>query len=227
MNSAHVDDLLHSLKSAVSRRGLLSSLTGGVLVPGVVRFGEGEAEAKKGSGKNRGRKNRRQKRRKNDTATLQVAARCDVRGTIALNNLAFADSRVAQTFVADLTGPLVRAELELSRFSDSVGDITLRLSPVDGDGKPTNDVLAETSVPVGRVSVDSSVIPFVFGQPATVEAGMSYSLVLSSANGGLYFWGGELTNACEGEALQSDAAAGAFSTSSAGLDLNFTAFVGS
>jgi hypothetical protein len=218
METEPLVSLKKRLSSAASRRGLLAGLAGGLLTTGIIGPGRNDVDAGK-------RAKRRRKRRKNEKARERVAARCDVPSTQFPTNVGFESTRLAQTFVPGKTGPLVRADLRISKFAESAGDFTLQLSPVGDDGKPTNDVLAETSVPADLVSVDESVISFVFDQPAIVKARTPFALILSSANGGQFVWGADATGSCDGEAFQSPDATAAFDGILDNLDLNFTAIV--
>jgi hypothetical protein len=133
------------------------------------------------------------------------------------------NSRQAQTFTALSSGALVRTELTLAKDQDALDDWVLRLSPVDDAGVPTNDVLAETSVPDASLPIGRSTVTFAFVNPPSVVAGTTYALVLT--RGELFNWTGRFGNPCLGVGFSSSDQTGSFTEAS--VDFVFATFVSS
>src|SRR5215207_3651021 len=130
--------MLRTLPASTSRRGVLFSLSGGLVAALPVFFGNELVEAKK-----------RRKRKKQST-TPQVpttpvtrAVRPDATCPGTVNTGFFSDNpnaRLAETFTPIASGPLVHAQLDVDKLPGTLGDYLLGLSPVDGAGFPTNIV---------------------------------------------------------------------------------------
>jgi hypothetical protein len=134
------------------------------------------------------------------------------------------DARLAQTFLALASGPLVRAELRLSKPIGSLGDYILRISPTDGAGVPTNIVLAESLVPDVAVPTGVSTVEFTFASPASGVAGTRYALVVTRPGSDKLIWLGHMGNSCEGTTYFSPSINGAF-VPLGNIDLIFANFV--
>jgi hypothetical protein len=220
MNTAQVDALLHFLKSAVSRRGLLSGLTGGALTTAIVRFGADDAGArKKGKGKKK-RKNKNNKAKTRTDATCLGAAADE-----GLVGLGVGNNRIAQTFTALSSGPLVRADLRISKAETTSGDYIVQIGTVDNFGTPTNEVLAVASVPSGGVPDGSSTVSFSFNRPLSVVAGTQYALILTQPGSNFLGWTGHFGDPCAGRRFVSLNQTSPFQAGDNGLDLEFTTFV--
>jgi hypothetical protein len=213
-----------SLTTPASRRGVLAAL-GGLLTAGPLALGLEEAAARKrGNRRKNRRKNKNKnktKQRKNQKPETRTDATCPESGGFSLSN-PDGNNRFAQTFTANASGPLVSAELQISKRADSSGDFVLRLSPLDGSGIPTNDVLAEAIVADADVSEEASAVPFSFASPFSVKAGNEYALVLTRGEG-VFGWSARGGYACLGTAFQSPDQTAPFDES--GFDFIFTAFV--
>jgi hypothetical protein len=133
-------------------------------------------------------------------------------------------ARLAQTFSAIASGPLVKAELRLIKAPASAGNYVLRLSPLDGAGVPTNIVLAEATVADASVPDGQSTVTFSFASPAAVAVGTSYALVVTRPGSDKLAWAGQTGNSCAGTAYMSPSPAGAF-VAVGNIDLNFTTYV--
>jgi hypothetical protein len=190
MESRAIAALLGSL---ASRRDAVSLLGGGLLGTQAGRLTIEDAEARK--------KGRRKKKRKNNSKKepkVRAAATCPGSGLLA-SGAENGNSRVAQTFVALASGPLVKARLAMLSGLESTGDFELRLAEVDGAGLPTDDVLAVSTVASDRVPNERSDIDFAFAKPFAVKAGIEYALVLTRPGGGQFAWFGEDERRCPGD----------------------------
>jgi hypothetical protein len=136
------------------------------------------------------------------------------------------DARRAQSFTALSSGSLVMAQLVLTQNAGTDVDYVLRLSPLDGFGFPTNEILAETSVANAAVPVGLSLVTFTFSRPFAVVAGTAYALVLSRPGGGNVFWHLSDGDVCPGQLFASADQTAEFLGGS-NLDFIFTTFVSS
>jgi hypothetical protein len=231
VDATRIDALVRSLSAPSSRRGLLRGASATALALAATRL-PADTEAKK---KKKGKK---KKNRKQDSTNqppisppstpatapyTKTDAVCpgpsnDAFGIVDLN------ARLAQTFTAIASGPLVSAELRLTEPAGSTGDYVLRLSPIDAAGIPTNTVLAETQVADGNVPNGQSTVTFDFANPASVEAGVSYALVVTRPGSNQLVWVGQTGNACTGTAFMSPSQDAAF-IAVGNIDFTFTTYV--
>jgi hypothetical protein len=217
----HLNVLRGSFTQVASRRGLLAAASGGLLAARQILAEEDEAAARKRGNK---RKRSRDKRRKQQQPKTRVDSTCSGPASISFKR-ENGTARFAQTFTAIASGVLIRAEVDLGKDPGSEGDYILRLSPVDGEGFPTNDVLAETLVANDDVPVAFLTVPFTFADPFPVEAGKVYALVLTRLGGQLQ-WDGNLNNPCSGQAFVSEDQTAPFSEASvADSDFIITNFI--
>jgi hypothetical protein len=227
MDTTHLAALRRSLAAAASRRGLLAGLSGGVFASGLFGPGVDDVAAKRSG--DRRRKRKRQARRKRRKGQNQPVTRVDATcagSEVGVLVTATENERLAQTFTALASGPLVRAEVLINKPADSVGAFVLRLSPVAQSGEvfpPTNDVLAETSIANDAVPEGESVVAFAFANPFSVIAGTTYGLVLTRPGGESFAWVGGEGNPCAGASFASQDQTGSFID--LGADLIFTTFV--
>jgi hypothetical protein len=222
MNPTHAAALLRSMPGLASRRGIIAGLASGLVATGIVVANVDEAEARKKRKRNRKRKNKKD-RKGNNPPTTRADATCSGPPDFGLSNPE-GNIRFAQTFTALATGPLVSAELQLNKREGSTGDYILRLSPVDGAGIPTDEVLAETSVANADVPAGGPIVTFTFADPFSVKAGADYALVMTRTEGDVG-WFALGNNSCSGRAFQSNSQAGPFFESSDSDDFIFTTFV--
>lgn len=203
------------LLSFTSRRSLLAAATAGLLAALPFANGGTGSEAKK--------KAKRKKKGKNKKSQTSITAACS--GTAFRINTG-GERRLAQPFVAQVSGPLVKVTLELDqRPTDGAGDYILRLSPVDDESVPTNQVLAESVVPGSRVAEGPSTVNFDFAEPFAVKAGIEYALVLARPDSEQFAWGGDLGDRCAGHLLFSPDQTGAFFPFDPAVEVRFTAVV--
>jgi hypothetical protein len=218
MAMAHVDNVLRSLSSATSRRSLFAGLSGG-LAAGLLSRDDIDSRQKR---RQRKRKNKRKRRQ---GAKLKVAATCP--GTGLLGSAPDdGNSRLAQTFVALESGPLVKARLAMLAAFGTSGDLELRLVEVDASSVPTDQVLAVSTVASERVPNERGDVDFTFADPFTVKAGAEYALVLTRPGGGQFGWFGEQGRRCPGRQFFSPDQVEPFTPSTnADFDHTFTVFV--
>jgi hypothetical protein len=228
----HIDTLARTLASSPSRRRVLVGLTGGLLaaLPSALIRDDIEAK-KKGKGKRKKKKKHKQQ---------QVAPAPPLPPVLVTNADAACsgaedfwyvgndgnNARLAQTFTAIASGPLVSVQVLTRKFTGTAGDYTLQLNTVDATGKPTNTVLAAASL--SSLDLPDEVIAladFAFPSPFAVAAGAKYALVLSRAGLDVFSWFGHDGNTCLGGAFLSTSQTAAFTSPFAGIDLIFTTFV--
>jgi hypothetical protein len=220
MDTTHIDSLLHSLKSALSRRGVLAAL-GGILA--TLPFSlDDSADARKGKRRKR-RKNR--KKRKNRKPETRADATCPGPADDLIPTATNGEARFAQTFTAGRRGVLVRAELVVLSDATTAADLILRLAPLDDEGVPTNTILAEAAIAGAAAPVDLEAVSFSFVEPASVEAGVSYALVLTRPGGDDFGWAVEENGGCPGGRFGSDDQTAPFELLSSGAGFVFTTFV--
>lgn len=211
--------LWQALAAGTSRRAVVAGFGGGLLAAGPLAFpGDGALAGKRGK-----RRKRKRNRKRKNTAKTRVGATCP---GLSDSNLAgfTGDNRLAQTFTATASGPLVRAEVLVQKFSESTGDFVLRLSPLDAGGVPTNEVLDAAIVVDARVPEGESSVEFAFTGATSLAAGRPYALVLTRPGGsGNFAWSAH-DDTCEGRSFASLGQDAPFIA--ADVDLVFTAFVG-
>lgn len=137
------------------------------------------------------------------------------------------NNRGAQTFTAQNTGALTRAQVEIDKIGNP-GDWILSINAVDGLGTPTNSVLGATTIP--DVSVPSGVGTLTgdFASPATVTAGQQYALVFTRPASDTLRIRYSVVNACPGFAFFSSSQTDPFDPVCGGpndCDLVFAVFV--
>jgi hypothetical protein len=215
MDTARVDNPLHFLRSAFSRRGIVAGLASGLLV--ARQLADRETSAAK-------KRNRKKKKGKNKNSQTRLAASCS--GNAFRINTG-GERRLAQPFVALASGPLVSATLELDQKSstDGAGDYILRLSPVDDESVPTNQVLAESVVAGASVPEGPSTVVFDFAEPFSLKAGIEYALVLARPDSEQFAWRGDLGDRCAGHLFFSPDQTGAFFPFDPAVEVSFTAIV--
>jgi len=225
------DELLGSQPTRPSRRSLFAGLTGGLLMALPLALGSEGAAAKKKRQKHK-EKDKKQSATPQTPATPQIPttpvtkadAMCSGPSGITIGG-SDGDHRLAQTFTALASGPLVRAELPTIKLAGSGGAYILRLSPVDGAGVPTNTVLASASIPNVSVPDGIATLTFTFADPASVVAGAQYALVLTRPGSNQIAWSGHVDGTCSGSKFSSQSQTAAFLALADSVDRNFTTFV--
>lgn len=95
---------------------------------------------------------------------------------------------LGQTFTALNSGEVTSVQMHLQRYGEGPGELIVDLTTVDSSGKPAT-TLASTTVPASEVSENGySLVTANFADPASIEAGQQYGLVISSASGCCYAW---------------------------------------
>jgi hypothetical protein len=222
METTLITAFWEALTAATSRRGVLTTLGGGLLAAGPLTL-TGVSEAKK----KRNHKGRRKNHRKrNDRTETRVDAICpagpdDNGGLSSLDG----NNRFAQAFTALTSGPLIRAELLIFQVSGEFGDFILQIGTVDAFGVPTNDVLASTSVAGTGVPAGESTIAFSFANPAIVSAGEQYALILTRPGSDGLHWQGHFGDTCGGRSFFSNDQTAPFEPNDVDDDFIFATFV--
>jgi hypothetical protein len=208
MDVDYFAELLRTLPTPVPRRGLLAALIGGLLTALPFPRDFDETVAKNSSKRRHRRKHQARRKKRQQQTSLspsgpvsRVDATCPSRtGAFLITD---GDERIAQTFTAIRTGPLVQAVVEVFKVSGTTGDYILHLGAVNPSGIPTNDVLAESVVANARVPDFSAPLTFGFANPATVVAGTAYALVLTRPGSTQLEGLGSFGNPCAGRAFTS------------------------
>jgi hypothetical protein len=96
----------------------------------------------------------------------------------------FDGTAAAQTFTATNSGALTSAQIQIYKQCETVGDIRVQIATVDESGLPTDDILAETTLPASEVATEAfpgvgDLVTVTFSDPAQVEAGKQYALIFS------------------------------------------------
>ena len=104
--------------------------------------------------------------------------------------------RLGQTFIPTLSGPLTRAELDVTKQAATNGDWVVEIRTVQpsddaaGEFEPTSTILASTTVPNSSVPAGDSILNAVFATPAAVVASQRYALVIGRPGAATQFEGG-------------------------------------
>src|SRR5262245_13462551 len=120
-----------------------------------------------------------------------------------------ANNRGAQTFTAQNTGALTRAQVEIDKIG-SPGDWILSINAVDGSGIPTNTVLGTTTIPDSSVPNGVGTLTADFAAPAAVTAGHQYAVVFTRPTSDPLRIRYSIVNACPGDAWFSFSQTGPF-----------------
>jgi hypothetical protein len=110
------------------------------------------------------------------------------------------NNRGAQTFTAQNTGALTRAQVEIDKIGNP-GDWILSINAVDGLGIPTNTVLGTTTIPDASVPSGVGTLTGDFASPAAVTAGQQYALVFTRPASDTLRIRYSAVNACPGDAF--------------------------
>jgi hypothetical protein len=220
MDISHFAAFRQSLTLVASRRGVLAGLSG-LLAASPLALGGDESLARRRRKRRKKRKNKKDKKR----AVTRADASCPGPSDDLIPITPSGDVRLAQTFSAARSGELVRAELEFVRLDATNGDFVLRLAPVDGAGVPSNTVLAETSVANAAVPEGESPVAFTFADPASVDAGTEYTLVLTRPGGDRFSWAVEAADGCPGQRFSSDDQSAPFEIAGGNRGFVYTTFV--
>jgi hypothetical protein len=91
----------------------------------------------------------------------------------------------AQTFTAINSGALTSAQIQISALGEHHECVVrMQIATVDDSGLPTNNILAETTLPYTAFLHDpptlvGDLVTVTFSDPAQVEAGQKYAFILS------------------------------------------------
>lgn len=204
-----------------SRRAFVA-LAGGLVAAGTLAPDDDADARKKGRRKN---KKRRKDRKQKNAPKVRADATCPGPADDLIPTATNGEARFAQTFTAGRRGVLVRAELVVLSDATTAADLVLRLAPLDGEGVPTNTILSEAAITGAAAPVDLEAVSFSFVEPASVEAGVSYALVLTRPGGDDFGWAVEENGGCPGERFGSDDQTAPFELLSSGAGFVFTTFV--
>jgi Ca2+-binding RTX toxin-like protein len=139
-------------------------------------------------------------------------------------NMFAGDQRVAQTFTAQRTGSLVRAEIEAIKPGGQGGDWVMQIVAADG-GTPTNSVLASATIADATVPANASRLAAVFAAPASVGAGQQYALLLTRPGAAEFALHDRDDNPCSGQEFFSLSQSGSWTPNSPIYDAVFAVFV--
>jgi hypothetical protein len=109
------------------------------------------------------------------------------------------DQRVAQTFTAQRTGSLERAEIEAIKPGGQGGDWVMQIVAADGAGTPINSVLASATIADASVPNNASRLTTAFAAPASVVAGQQYALLLTRPGAAEFALHDRDDNPCPGQ----------------------------
>lgn len=140
-------------------------------------------------------------------------------------NMFAGDQRVAQTFTAQRTGSLVRAEIEAIKTGTPGGDWVMQIVPTDGSGTPINTVLASATIADATVPNGASRLAAVLAAPASVGAGRQYALLLTRPGAAMFALSDRDDNPCPGQEFFSLSQSGAWTPNSPSYDAVFAVFV--
>jgi len=154
------------------------------------------------------------------SAQEQLAASCEPPPESTLGNSSGV-VRIAQTFTAQLSGQLTRAEIAIRKLAGTSGDWIVAIRTVDGSGAPTETVLASVTISDATVPTGDSILAAVFPAPANVIAGETYAISITREGTDSFFLGHR--DDCPGSVWSS--VSGAAWQEAPGLDLVFRVFV--
>jgi hypothetical protein len=187
-----------SLPAARTRRGIFAVLGGGLLAAGPLTLGGDEVLSRKRGKRKKRRKNQRKNQQDKQHAQVRIDVTCPG-SEVTFRGSSSGDDRMAQTFTATASGPLVKAQLLIGKDPGTMGDFVARLQPVNDAGSPVEEVLAEATVANAAVPEDGFV-DFAFAPPFSVVAGVAYALVLTRPGGDRFFWSTE-AGSCGGRSF--------------------------
>lgn len=131
---------------------------------------------------------------------------------------------MAQTFLAEVSGPLTSVVLNLSQAGGPNAAVTIAITETSG-GSPSGTVLASTTLAVADVTATPTALTeILFANPATVTAGTTYAITVTSTTTSGAYWVGGGTNDYAGGRGLNRAFGGAWLTS-ASTDYYFIAYV--
>jgi hypothetical protein len=135
------------------------------------------------------------------------------------------NERWAQTFVPQVSGALVRAEIDITKFGGN-DDFVVGVNAVDAAGVPTNTALASTIVPNATVPTGQSSLAASFPSPAIVTAGERYALVFARPGTTAFQFGARSGDDCPGSLYFNNMPTGGmFAISMPPNDLVFSTYV--
>jgi len=138
------------------------------------------------------------------------------------------DGRLAETFVASSSGKLSRVQLDIYKPANTTGDYLVHLLAVDGEGQPTNKVLAKARIYDSDVAVGMSVTVnahFRPGKTATLKAGKRYAVAVSRPGPNGIFVNSAINGCIDDRLFRSDTQKDPF-VEIPDIDLRVAVFVG-
>jgi hypothetical protein len=208
------DAITLSLEALWTRRTTILGALAALLAADHLAPGDTEAKKK--------RKRKKRKKKKQKPQTFADAS-CPFVAGLGLGGL----RRAAQSFIAQRSGKLSRAEFGLRQNVDGA-TFTVEIRDLNGAGEPDTVLATETvtDIPATAASGPLRTISVNFANPATVTVGLSFALSVTSAEGEGYVLhtNGDI-NQCPDSTLFSDFAAnGDFVALNSG-DMVFATFV--
>lgn len=105
-----------------------------------------------------------------------------------------------QTFTTGATGSLTEVDLLVGTDPSQGGTVSVQIRTVDGEGRPTSNVLATTSLASSQLPSSTSWVTFAFATPAEVVAGAQYAIILRAPDN-VVGWEASSSNPYAGGAL--------------------------
>jgi len=156
-------------------------------------------------------------------ASAQEVADASCSGTVNFIGTGSGASRFAESFTAQHSGTLTRAQIGVYE-TGSGGDWILQILGVTA-GAPVNGVLGSATIPDATVPAGSSTAEAGFTPAPPVTAGQQYALVVTRPGSGLVGAQIDTTDPCPGGEMYSSGPAPSAFTSDAPNDLIFSVFV--
>ena len=111
----------------------------------------------------------------------QQATGASTRWYYIMNNV-----NLGQDITAGVSGALDRFTIDGFAFSNPSAPLVATVYVADGSGFPTGSAIASASVAQSAIPTTVTTIVFDFGTPATLTAGVQYTVVLSTTGTGEY-----------------------------------------
>jgi hypothetical protein len=235
MDGTRNETLARSLSVAGSRRETVKAVAAASLGLGLegtlvglfsLTLGRDEAVARKGKRKRKKKKKAKGSGGGAPSPVTRADAACLEQSNTHVE-AADGNERFAQTFTPLTSGFLVAARMTIVKDAGTTGDYLLHVATVDGAGRPTNTVLATTSIPNAAVPNGSSAPTFDFATPLAVATGATYALILTRPGSSQLTSRATAGSTCAGAAFYSNSQTGAFVPKGDTTDFAFSTFVAS
>lgn len=131
----------------------------------------------------------------------------------------------AQTFTAGRTGTLTSVQIRAAKVSTESGSLEVAIASQDSTGSP-DATLASTTMPASSFTSTDTPVTVTFANPAEVQAGEGYAMVLSTTGITAYQLGASEGTYPGGNLLLREKSNGFDPwTASSGLDIKFATYV--